>query len=121
MHSLSRGCALVVAVEVKGLRVNHPEGYQNADSSCGYRVILVDQAAEEIVPFDLRHDADRVGVTQLLRYPKLNPAVRSLGVVVPGVARENPVELAASEDQRPVEGFVTQCLHQTLGTRIGLG
>jgi hypothetical protein len=30
-----------------------PESYENADSSCRNRVILVDQAAEAITPFDL--------------------------------------------------------------------
>ena len=30
-----------------------PEGYQNADSSCRHRMVLVDQAAEQIPPLDL--------------------------------------------------------------------
>ena len=38
------------------------EGYQNADPSCRDRMVLVDQAAEEVTPSDLRHDRHRVDV-----------------------------------------------------------
>jgi hypothetical protein len=48
-----------------------PERYQNADSSCRDRTVLVDQAAEEITPFDLWHDLHRVDVALLLRCSKL--------------------------------------------------
>jgi hypothetical protein len=81
----------------------------------------VDQAAEEITPFDLWHDRHRVDVALLVRYSKLDPAVRWLGVVTTSVARRNTVEMTASEDQGPVQGFVAQCLHGPLGKGIGLG
>ena len=48
-----------------------PERYQNADSSCRDRTVLVDQATEEITPFDLWHDRHRVDVALLLRCSKL--------------------------------------------------
>jgi low affinity iron permease len=38
------------------------EGYQNADPSRRDRMVLADQAAEEITPPDLRHDHDQVDV-----------------------------------------------------------
>ena len=79
----------------------------------------MDQAAEEITPLDLWHGVHRVDVALLLRCSKVNAAVRSLGVVVTGVAREHMVEMTASEDQGPVEGFVAQCLHGSLGKGIG--
>jgi hypothetical protein len=65
------------------LRLPEREGYQNADSSCRDRIVLVDQAAEEITPLDLWHDRHRLNVALLLRYSKLDAAVRSLGVVGP--------------------------------------
>ena len=81
----------------------------------------MDQAAEEITPLALWHDLQRVDVALLPRYSKLDPAVRSLGVVVAGVARGNTVEMTASEDQGPVEGFVAQRLQAALGEGIGPG
>lgn len=62
------------------------EGYQNANSSCRNRMVLVDQATEKVASLNLGHDAHRVDVAQPLRYSKLDPAVRSLGVVVVSVA-----------------------------------
>jgi hypothetical protein len=50
---------------------------------------LVNQAAKETTPLDLWRYLQRVGVAQLLRYSKIDAAVRSLGVVVTGAAREN--------------------------------
>ena len=66
-----------------------PERYQNADSSVRDPIVLVDQTAEEITTFDLWHDLHRVDVALLVRYSKLDAAVRSLGVVVTGAARQN--------------------------------
>jgi hypothetical protein len=43
----------------------------------------VDQATEEITPFDLWHGLHRVDVALLVRYSKRDPTVRSLGVVGP--------------------------------------
>jgi hypothetical protein len=80
-----------------------PERYQNAHSSGRDRIVLVDQAAEEITPFDLWHDRHRLNVALLLRYSQLDAAVRSLGVVVTGVARENTIEMTATEDQGPFD------------------
>src|ERR1019366_5407951 len=97
------------------------EGYQNADSSVRNGIVLVDQAAEEITPFDLWRDLHRLDVALLLRYAQLDAAVRSLGVVVAGVAREHMVEMTASEDKSPVEGFMAQCLHGSLGKGVGPG
>src|SRR5450756_1016959 len=88
---------------------------------CRDRIVLADQAAKEITPPDLWHDLHRIDVALLLRYSKLDPAVRSLGVVVTGVAREDTVEMTAAEDQGPVQGLVPQRLHAALGKRVGLG
>jgi trimethylamine:corrinoid methyltransferase-like protein len=59
------------------------EGYQNAHSSCRNRIVLVNQAAEEITPLDLWHNLDRDDVALLLRCSKVNAAVRSFLVVGP--------------------------------------
>src|SRR5664279_3056354 len=48
-----------------------PEGYKNADSSGRDRIVLVDQAAEEITPLDLWRDLHQVDAALLLRYSQL--------------------------------------------------
>jgi hypothetical protein len=41
----------------------------------------VDQAAEEITPLDLWHDLHRFDIALLVGYSKLDPAVRTFGIV----------------------------------------
>lgn len=84
------------------------EGYQNADPSRRDGVVLMDQAAEEIAPLDFRHDLHRVDVAQPLRHTWFDPTVGTLGVVMAGVAREDAVQVAASEDQGPVQHLVAK-------------
>ena len=78
----------------------------------------MDQAAEQFPPLDLWHDLHRLEVVVLLRCSKVNAAVGSLGVVVPGVARENAVQMTATEDQGPVENLMAEGLHDALGKGI---
>src|SRR5664280_339413 len=60
------------------------ERYQNADSSGRDRIVLVDQAAEEITPPDLWHALHRIDVALFLGYAQPDAAVRALSVVVSG-------------------------------------
>jgi len=52
----------------------------------------VEQAAEEITPFDLWHGLHRVDVALLLRYAQLDAAVRSLGGSLHSAAQERATE-----------------------------
>ncbi len=84
-------------------------------------MVLVDQAAEQIPPLDQRHDLHGLDVTPPLRYSQLDPAVRSLGIVVTSIACKDAIEMTAAEDQGPIEDLVTQCLHAALGEGIRPG
>jgi hypothetical protein len=64
-------------------RPEQGEGYQNADSSGRDRIVLVDQATEEITPLDLWHDRHRLDVALPVRYSKRDPTMRSFLVVGP--------------------------------------
>jgi hypothetical protein len=120
LHRALRDAVKWGYLQINAVQAADPGRYQNADSSCRNRIVLVDQAAEEITPLDLWHDRHRIDGALLVRYSKRDAAVRSLGVVVTGVAREHMVEMAASKDQGPVQDLVTQCLHGPLGKGIGL-
>jgi hypothetical protein len=64
-------------------RPEQGEGYQNAHSSRRNRIVLLDQAAEEITTFDLWHDRHRLDVALPVRYSQLDPTVQSFFVVGP--------------------------------------
>jgi len=98
-----------------------PEGYQNAGPSCSDRVVLVDQATEEIAPLDPGYGLDRVDVAAALRGSKLESAMRALCVVVANVGSENAVEVPWAEEQGPVEHLGAKGLHTSLSKCVGFG
>jgi hypothetical protein len=74
-------------------------------------LVFVDQAAEQVAAADaIKIDqfgrgsfAPRQRLTE--RRPLPEGAVRAMFVVVPRVARENALQVAAADDQEPVEAF----------------
>jgi hypothetical protein len=72
--------------------------------SCGVSVVLADEPAEAVVAFD-RTDGSCRGWLLGLRWLELERAVRPLRVVVLDVGARDALEVAAVEDQEPVEAF----------------
>jgi hypothetical protein len=89
-------------------------------------LVFVDQAAEQVAAADaIKIDqfgrgsfAPRRRLTE--RRPLPEGAVRAMFVVVPRVARENALQVAAADDQEPVEAFPTDASDPTLGMRSRL-
>src|SRR6266536_205729 len=94
------------------------EGFQNAGSCCG-AVVFVDQSAESVAAFDFSAARWLVGVCRVGREQR-ESAVRALGVVMRRVAAEHVLEVAAAEDQQPVEAFGADRPHEALGVGVRL-
>jgi hypothetical protein len=86
----------------------------------------VDQAAEQVTAADaikldhIGHRALAPGRRLAERCQLPERAVRPVLVVVPRVTRENVLQLAAADDQEPVEAFPTDAPDPTLGVRSRL-
>ena len=84
--------------------------------------VLADPPAEQITPTDttkiddVRHWLD-VARRVSARGPPLEGAVRPVLVVMQDVGREDVLELAAAEDQQPVEALAAQCPDPAFGVR----
>lgn len=81
----------------------------------------MDQTAEPVVPLDLawrracraERDGDCLGRLQA------EGAVRAVSVVVGHVLAQDSLELAAVNDQHPVEALPAEGSHPTLGVSVG--
>ena len=131
MLALPAGCSgptssrtLMNAHASKSSRCNHssmdkPEGCQNPDPSrCGLVVVLMDEASESIPSLDRR--ADDRGATGGRRSWRTSAerAVRTLAVVVIEEDTQDPLELARSEDQHPVEALRPHGAHEALSVSV---
>jgi hypothetical protein len=76
----------------------------------------VDEAAEAIAAVDIA--AGRGLDLRRFRLGKCEPAVRALAVVVPDLDPENVFEVAAAEDQQPVETLIACGADESL--RVGV-
>ena len=90
-----------------------PEGVAGSGSS---EVVLVDDAAEHVVP------DDRVGGKPDRRLGKRRsesePSVRSRLVVVVEVLGDDRFEVPSAEDERPVQALPPHASHPALGERV---
>jgi hypothetical protein len=94
------------------------EGFQNVGSCCG-AVIFVNQSAESVAALDLpaawlRVRACRVGREQC------ESAVGALAVVVRDVGAQHLLEVAAAENQEPVETLGADGADEALGVGVRL-
>jgi hypothetical protein len=78
-------------------------GFRNVGSCCG-AVVFVDLSAESVAALDLFAGRLWVGVCRVGR-EQGESAVGALAVVVGGVDAEHCFEVAAADDQQPVEAF----------------
>jgi hypothetical protein len=88
--------------------------------SCGVSVVLVDEAAEAVMAVDLADGWCRRWLRGL-RGPEVERAMRSLRVVVLDVDAQHALEVAAVEDQQPVEAFGADGSDETLGDGVAFG
>jgi hypothetical protein len=86
--------------------------------SCGGSVVLVDEAAEAVATADL---ARRRFLPLLIEFgrPEFERAVWPLAVVMVDVDAERSFEVAAVEDQQPVETLGTHSTNEALRDRVG--
>jgi hypothetical protein len=80
-------------------------------------VVFVDEAAEEVAALD-RRGRRRDDVTARIGWCELERSVRSLRVVVGEVGAEGVLEVAAADDQEPVEALVSDRADE--GLRVGV-
>ncbi len=66
--------------------------------------VLVDEATEEISPFDVGHAVGLFDGGETLGYLQLQSWVRASPVVVLHIDPEDAIEAAGAEDQQPVQG-----------------
>src|SRR6266700_6657927 len=88
--------------------------------SCRGLVVLVNQAAETVSPPDGGGDRDstRVGlVVDNPRRAKRQASVRSLVVVVAQILVEDPLKVASTPDQHPVQALLPDCPHPPFAER----
>jgi broad specificity phosphatase PhoE len=96
------------------------KGAKTSVRSCRGAVVLVDEPAEPVSsPHLLPRSRSRVELS--LRRIELQPAVRTLPVVVVDEFLEHAFEVPSTKDERPVEALVPCRAHPALGERVGLG
>ena len=88
-------------------------------------LVFVDQPAEQVTaadPAEVDHVASCLLVDRQLAERRLLPerAVRPMLVVMPRVGREDVVEVAAADDQEPLEAFAADASDPALGVRSRL-
>jgi hypothetical protein len=94
------------------------EGCTNSVPS-GCFIIFVKQPAESISPPHCRDKGGRHPLEFLLRCLKLQRAVRALAVVVVNVDLEDALEVAAGEDEKPIEAFRPNGPDPSLAAGVG--
>src|SRR5205814_7893092 len=95
-----------------------PEGCQNHVHSGGGSVVLVQDTAEAVAAQDFGLPRSRR--RSRLRRIECESAVRALVVVVAGVDAEDVFEVAAADDQEPVETFGSDGADEPLRERVRL-
>ena len=77
-------------------------------------VVLVDEAAEPVASADLTRRRSFLSLVEF-GWPEFDGAVRPLAVVMVDVDAEHAFEVAAVEDQQPVETLGTHGSDEALG------
>src|SRR6266545_1947830 len=97
-----------------------PWGAQTRSSRRGF--VFVEQAAEEVAPPDperiKRRCRRRIGSAAALRRSQVERSVWTLLVEVADVDAEGVLELAATEDQKPVEAFPAHAADPPFGVGV---
>src|SRR6266511_1622972 len=128
---MARGCSCVLpttALHLEAGRVWHAGGkfetpWGSKTRSCAWGwscgcFVFVDEAAEDFAFVDVdRGCADEHGRGLVWRL-KRERAVRPVSVVMGGVVAEHLLEVAAVDDQDPVEALAAEGADPTLGVRI---
>ncbi len=86
--------------------------------SSGGLVVLVDEAAEAVTALD-RAAGRGLAAAPRLRRTQVERAVRPLAVVVLDVRAEDVLEVAAVEDQQPVQALGADGADEPLRDRVG--
>src|SRR5438094_6932940 len=87
----------------------------------GCIVVFVDQAAEEVTASELRmrwYSQRRRAAAYPFGWPKCERAVRPMPLVMTGVDAKHVLELAAAEDEQPVEALATHNADPALGVGV---
>jgi hypothetical protein len=91
--------------------------------SCSLSVVLVEQPAESVAPAHRTWLAlaGDVQASRRIRRPQLQRPVRTMGVEVGGVDPEDLLEMAAPDDQQPVQAFSADRANPPfrVGVRVG--
>jgi hypothetical protein len=98
-------------------------GAQTRSSRCSF--VFVEQAAEEVAPSDLERINGRcrrkIGFAVAIRRAQVERSVGTLLVEMANVAAEDVLELAATEDQKPVEALPAHAADPAFGVGIRVG
>ena len=98
----------------------NPWGAQTRSSCRG--LVFVEQTAEEVAPPDVSRVEDRcrrrIGSAAAIRRSQVERSVWTLLVEVADVGAEDVLELAAAEDQEPVEALPAHAANPAFGVGI---
>src|SRR5438093_4793547 len=86
-------------------------------------MVLVDQSTEDLAPGGPHEPGrPRTGrwTPDISRRAKAEPAMRSMGVVMPGVFTQDRRQVSSTEDQHVIEGLPPQTSDQSLHVAVGL-
>ena len=97
---------------------NFPRGSKTQIRSCGASVVLVDQAAEQIATADVWRTHTYRNLVFGHRWRKAESAMGPPSVVVVGIRRERPIEMAATQDDRPVQALCPDGLDNSFGVGV---
>jgi hypothetical protein len=102
-------------------------GTETLDTASRGQFVLVDNAAQDVASSHAQHAGNRWGgILQPVKRWQVDPAVRSLRVVLGDVFAEHPLEMTPTEDERPVKASrLTVRTHRSakafaLGARTGV-
>src|SRR4051812_37225056 len=101
-------------------RVSGPWGAQTRSSCRG--LVFVEQSAEEVAPSDVMRAEGRcgrrIGSAAAIRWSQVERSVGTLMVEVADVDAEDVFELAATEDQEPVEALPAHAADPAFGVGV---
>ena len=112
--------AIARSIQREGTPAVKPVGHENSVPSCCDDLVLMDEAAKDISSTDLRHTVHRFRLYCALGCSKLDPSMRPLRVVVPGVDAKDPVKVSSTKHHDPVQAFPSHCPNEALRDRVGL-
>ena len=78
----------------------------------GYRVVLVDEVAEQIVTFDVESRGSTGNRAGRCGNAEVDASVWALSVAMADVLPKSTVEVTAAENEQPVAAFGTHRPHQ---------